>query len=34
MTVFIIRRLLQSVAVLLAMSAIVFFGVYVVGNPI
>src|SRR5690348_438547 len=34
MTVFIIRRLMQSVLVLFAMSAIVFFGVYVVGNPI
>src|SRR6185503_16280476 len=34
MTVFIIRRLMQSVLVLVAMSAIVFFGVYVVGNPI
>ncbi len=34
MTVFIIRRLMQSIAVLFAMSAIVFFGVYVVGNPI
>jgi peptide/nickel transport system permease protein len=34
MTVFIIRRLMQSVVVLFAMSAIVFFGVYVVGNPI
>ncbi len=34
MTVFIIRRLMQSVVVLFAMSAIVFFGVYVVGNPV
>ena len=34
MTVFIIRRLMQSVLVLVAMSAIVFFGLYVVGNPI
>lgn len=34
MTVFVIRRLLQSVLVLFAMSAIVFFGVYVVGDPI
>lgn len=34
MTVFVIRRLMQSVLVLFAMSAIVFFGVYVVGNPI
>jgi peptide/nickel transport system permease protein len=34
MTVFIIRRLMQSILVLFAMSAIVFFGVYVVGDPI
>jgi peptide/nickel transport system permease protein len=34
MTVFVIRRLLQSVAVLLVMSALVFFSVYVIGNPI
>jgi peptide/nickel transport system permease protein len=34
MTVFVIRRLMQSVLVLFAMSAIVFFGLYVVGNPI
>jgi peptide/nickel transport system permease protein len=34
MTVFIIRRLMQSVLVLFAMSAIVFFGIYYVGNPI
>jgi peptide/nickel transport system permease protein len=34
MTVFIIRRLMQSVIVLFAMSAIVFFGVYIVGNPV
>src|SRR6185369_223555 len=34
MTVFIIRRLMQSILVLFAMSAIVFFGVYIVGNPI
>jgi peptide/nickel transport system permease protein len=33
-TVFIIRRLMQSIAVLFAMSALVFFGVYVVGNPV
>jgi peptide/nickel transport system permease protein len=33
-TVFIIRRLLQSVVVLLAMSLIVFGGVYLIGNPI
>ena len=34
MPVFIIRRSLQSVVVLLAMSLIVFVGVYAVGNPI
>ena len=34
MTVFVIRRLMQSALVLFAMSAIVFFGVYVVGDPI
>jgi peptide/nickel transport system permease protein len=33
-TVFIIRRLLQSVLVLAAMSLIVFVGVYAIGNPI
>ena len=34
MLVFIIRRSLQSVVVLLAMSLLVFVGVYAVGNPI
>ena len=34
MTVFIIRRLLQSVLVLAAMSLIVFIGVYAIGNPV
>src|SRR5262245_45820400 len=34
MTVFIIRRLMQSVLVLLPMSAIVFLGLYVVANPV
>ncbi|HVJ74620.1 MAG TPA: ABC transporter permease, partial [Casimicrobiaceae bacterium] len=34
MLVFIIRRSLQSVVVLLAMSLIVFVGVYAIGNPI
>jgi peptide/nickel transport system permease protein len=34
MTVFIIRRLLQSIAVLLAMSVLVFVGVFAIGNPI
>ncbi|MSO54858.1 MAG: ABC transporter permease [Rhodospirillales bacterium] len=34
MTVFIIRRLLQSVLVVVAMTLIVFFGVNVIGNPV
>jgi peptide/nickel transport system permease protein len=34
MLVFIIRRLLQSVVVLFAMSLLVFAGVYAIGNPI
>ncbi len=34
MLVYVIRRSLQSVVVLLAMSVIVFVGVYAVGNPI
>ncbi len=34
MTAFIIRRLMQSVVVVLVMSGIVFFGVYLVGDPI
>ena len=34
MIVFVIRRLLQSVAVLLVMSLLVFVGVYAIGNPI
>ncbi|MCB1491483.1 MAG: ABC transporter permease, partial [Rhodobiaceae bacterium] len=34
MTVTIIRRLMQSALVVLAMSVIVFFGVHVVGNPV
>ncbi|MES2537685.1 MAG: ABC transporter permease [Pseudomonadota bacterium] len=34
MLVFIIRRLLQSVAALLAMSLLVFLAVYAIGNPI
>lgn len=34
MLAFIIRRSLQSVAVLVAMSVLVFVGVYAVGNPI
>ncbi len=34
MTVFIIRRLLQSLAVLVVMSVIVFAGVFAIGNPV
>ncbi len=34
MLVFVIRRLLQSVAVLFAMSLIVFIGVNIIGNPV
>lgn len=34
MTVFIIRRALQSVVLVLAMSIIVFLGVYAIGNPV
>ena len=34
MLIFIIRRSLQSVVVLLVMSLLVFIGVYAVGNPI
>lgn len=34
MPVFLIRRLLQSIAVLFAMSLIVFAGVYVIGDPV
>lgn len=34
MTVFVIRRLLQSVLVLAIMTVIVFAGVYAIGNPI
>lgn len=33
MAVFIIRRLLQSLILILAMSALVFLGVYAIGNP-
>jgi peptide/nickel transport system permease protein len=32
--VYVIRRLLQSVAVLVAMSLLVFVGVYAIGNPV
>ncbi len=34
MSVFIVRRLLQSGAVIVAMSLLVFFGVNVIGNPV
>ena len=34
MPVFLIRRILQSIAVLFAMSLIVFVGVYVIGDPV
>ncbi|MEL6205583.1 MAG: ABC transporter permease [Pseudomonadota bacterium] len=34
MTVFVIRRLMQAVLVVILMSVIVFFGVNVVGNPV
>ena len=34
MTVYAIRRVLQSVVVLFAMSALVFVGVYAIGNPV
>ncbi|MSP48765.1 MAG: ABC transporter permease [Alphaproteobacteria bacterium] len=34
MTVFMVRRLMQSVVVLLLMSVIVFLGVFAIGNPV
>jgi len=34
MTVFVIRRLMQSAVVLLAMSVLVFLGVFAIGNPV
>ena len=34
MTVFVIRRLMQSAFVLLVMSLLVFVGVYAIGNPV
>lgn len=34
MTVFIVRRLMQSVVILLVMSVIVFLGVFAIGNPV
>ena len=34
MLVFIIRRLMQAVVVMVVMSALVFGGIYLVGNPV
>ena len=34
MTAFLIRRLMQSVVLLLVMSMLVFVGVYAIGNPV
>ena len=34
MTTWLIRRLIQALFVLLAMSVIVFIGVHVIGNPV
>jgi peptide/nickel transport system permease protein len=34
MTVFVIRRLLQSAVVLIVMSLLVFLGVFAIGNPV
>jgi len=34
MTVFLIRRLMQSIIVLLVMSVVVFVGVFAIGNPV
>ena len=34
MTVFILRRLMQSAVVLVVMSALVFVGVFAIGNPV
>jgi len=34
MTIFVIRRLMESIVVLLAMSIAVFVGVYAIGNPV
>lgn len=34
MSAFLVRRLLQSIAVLVAMSLVVFAGVYVIGDPV
>ncbi|MDX9801763.1 MAG: ABC transporter permease [Spirochaetia bacterium] len=34
MTVFIVRRLIQSILLILIMSVIVFFSIYAIGNPV
>ena len=34
MLIFLIRRVLQSVLVLLVMSLLVFLGIYAIGNPV
>ena len=34
MTLFLVRRLLQGIVIVLAMSVIVFLGVYAIGNPV
>jgi len=34
MTVFLIRRIMQTAMVLLVMSIIVFVGIYAIGNPV
>ena len=34
MTLYVVRRLLQSVLVILIMLVLVFIGVYVIGNPV
>ena len=34
MSVFIIRRLLQSIVVVFVMSLLVFIGVHIVGDPV
>src|SRR5690606_40411555 len=34
MTVYILRRLMQSALVMVAMAVIVFFGIHTVGNPV
>ena len=34
MTAFVLRRLMQSIAVVAIMSLVVFFGVHIVGDPV